>query len=138
VTCAPFTTSDIGDYCDQEYTITQGPSVWEWQYTVASQISASAHCEGDIENGPLTCTQSESGPEITGTDGSVQIQTLSGSDLEGAYAAVTITQGAESLTGGQTSATAQASISTEAASSASEASSKGMCSRYERMGECVG
>lgn len=130
VTCAPLpasaTVTDAGDFCGPEFTITQGPSIWEMQYTVAGEASVSARCEGDVNaSGPLTCTESEGGPEFTDTnEGGVSTTVLLKSDLSSVFNLVTITAGAEKLTGGGASATASAKQSSETASESKKASSK--------------
>jgi len=130
VTCAPLpasaTVTEAGDFCGPEFTITQGPHMWEMQYTVAGEGSLSAHCEGNVNTaGPLTCTESAGGPDFTGTmDGGVSTSVLVKSDLESVFNAVTVTAGAEKLTGGGASATASAQQSSETASESKKASSK--------------
>ncbi|KAF2817829.1 uncharacterized protein BDZ99DRAFT_565491 [Mytilinidion resinicola] len=118
VTCAPLpasasaTADGDGDFCGPEFTITQGPSIWAFAYTVAGEETLSARCEGDIgHTQALTCTQSIGGPSVSGSEAGVQTTMMQPSDYESVIGVVTVTAGGEKLAGGSVATTTTKSAS---------------------------
>ncbi|KAF2501966.1 hypothetical protein BU16DRAFT_532398 [Lophium mytilinum] len=133
VTCAPLPASasatDDGDFCGPEFTITQGPSIWAFAYTVeGGGETLSAKCTGDIDHSSeLTCTQSVGGSGVTGTEKGIETTTMQPSDYLSVFGAVTVTAGGEKLSG-VASATASDAKGTATGSATGAAASTGAAS----------
>ncbi|OCK85693.1 hypothetical protein K432DRAFT_439118 [Lepidopterella palustris CBS 459.81] len=113
ITCAPQTT----DYCGPAFTVTQGPSVWEMQYSVPGELSVSAHCNL-VGSSSATCTESIGG-SMANTQG-VETSVLVSSDFESIWMPVTVTAGVGKLvaqtTGGDSASATGVSTSASSAS----------------------